>query len=133
MVFLIVTGGIASYSMRNITFSTAKRDTLLSFIDHLKKKEVYYVYCIDWALYWQLIFYADEAIIARDYFLPDRRHAEYSYQVERARQQGKKYAFIGFGDNVYGIKGSEDSYMILQYFVTINPPRTELEKGFMVW
>ncbi len=63
---LIVTGAISLISFKDYQFFPLKKKDLLSSINYIERQHVYYAFCKNWYLGWEVMFYSNERIVSRE-------------------------------------------------------------------
>ena len=125
---LITTGIISLVFFKDFRFSTMQKNNLGQLITYLQYNNTHYVYCYDYMLTCQLIFYSKEQVIARDRPLPGR-YPSYSQQVDSALNNGVKTAFI-FNELQLRNMPLKDITKFKGYLIVFDPTKNELEKIF---
>jgi hypothetical protein len=113
---------------KDYRYTTMQKGKFGQMIRYLLARDVHHVYCADYMLTYQLLFYSNEHIIARDRPLPGRYPA-YTSAIDSAFAKGQKTAFIfnelQFRNIPFAGKTKFNGYMIV-----FDPPKNEMEKIF---
>ncbi len=126
---VLITAGIISLILfKDFRYSTMQKGKFGQLIGHLLSKDVHYVYCADYMLTYQLLFYSKEHIIARDRTLPGRYPA-YSNAVDSAYKNGLKTAFI-FNELQFTNMDLHERTQFNGYLIMFDPPRNKMERIF---
>lgn len=126
MLFLM--GTISLITFYNYSFSHYNDSKLTSVIDRLKDNGAGYVFCQESLLSWQINFYSNEEVIARDAIMPGR-YPPYFNAVNSAYNTGKKTAILSSTYMFYGLKMEKDEY-VDGFLFSYDPPQSELSKNF---
>lgn len=131
---IIIFGAYSLISFRNFTFlpkikisgeniSEEKRISLL--IKYLKDNDIKYTFSLEPLLTWYVMFYSKEEILSR-HTEPYDRYPEYPQVVDKAFEERKKTAIIGYANEIpkYLLKNPRNIIVIgTRYFIYPNPDR----------
>lgn len=124
----IVSGIVSVITFKDFNFTVVKEKSFMKAIRYMERQGIYYTYCHDQYLVWQLIFYSNEKIISRE--MPKgARYPAYHDEIDAALNSGKKTALIGFKDDYFGLD-VQDPVFIDYIYVKENFPKAELDKNF---
>jgi hypothetical protein len=124
----IVSGIVSVISFKDFHFTVVKEKSFLKAIHYMEQQGIYYTYCHDQYLVWQLIFYSNEKVLSRE--MPKgARYPEYHNKIDAALNSSKKTALIGFKDDYFGLH-VKDPVFIDYIYVKENFPKAELDKNF---
>jgi hypothetical protein len=127
---LIAWGAIAAFTLKDFAFCKTKEKELTATINYLLERDIHHVYTPDWQLYWQVMFYSKEKILAREY--ESRRRPEYITAIDRALYNGKKVAIIGFENEYNGIAFPIQPTQLKGYYIYENPGEELLSRHFQL-
>lgn len=125
---MIITGSLAIVSLKDFQFSTMRKNNLGQLITYLEKNHVYDIYCYDYMLTYQVIFYSHEQILSRERGLPGR-YPPYSKQVDSVLNNGGKTALLYNELQLRDMQFKEINRSS-GYLIVFDPPKNELEKIF---
>ncbi len=125
---MIVLGAISMIMFKDFNFSTMRKDKFGQMLGYLNSKGVHYVYCYDYMLAYQVIFYMKENTLSREKKLPGR-YPLYSIQVDSALNSGAKTALI---TDEFQLRNTDfkDAIKYNGYCIVFNPSKNELGKIF---
>lgn len=105
---------------------------LEAVIDHLKASGVTHALSTNALLQWQLMFYSREQIISR-WISPRDRYPPYIREVDKAVNEGRKLAVVGYVGYTGGFERLVDPRAIVEidhrYFVYVGADKALLEKA----
>lgn len=122
-------GIVSMITLYNFYFLDSTIASLDLLINKLKSEGVYYVFCTDGMLEWQINFYSDEKVIARSRWLLGR-YPPFNDRVDEALDNGAPVAVMGYKDVYDGMRLSDVKF-IGPYFYSINPSKSTLGDGFL--
>ena len=125
-------GAISSYSLRDFSFCKTREKELKGAIQYLLDRNIHHVYCPNWMLQWQIMFYSNEQVIARQQEIPDRCRI-YNIAIDKALYTLKPVAMINYDYDYYGIEFPHPPIQIPGYYVYENPTDQFLGKYFILW
>lgn len=124
----IICGLAALNSFWYFQFEGDKEKSITALVHYLKEKKIKYCFSMDCMLPWHLIFYSDEAIIARIPFMTDR-YQKFHSMVDSNFLEGGKTAVIG-----YRVYESEyvprNAVYINEFFIEENPDKQKIIDNF---
>ncbi len=124
----IVSGIVSVITFKDFSFTVVKEKSFMKVIHYMEQQGIYYTYCHDQYLVWQLIFYSNEKVLSRE--MPKgARYPEYHDKIDAALNSGKKTALVGFKDDYFGLD-VKDPVFIDYIYVKENFPKVELDKNF---
>ena len=133
----IALGALSLYEFRGFSFTGPEGGTtmteaqrLAAVIDHLKIKGATRVFSMHPLLQWQLMFYGQEAIVAR-WTYPVDRYPPFVAEVDRAFHAGEPIALVGYVDSIDRVKRLVPAPTAVRpvgetYFVYVGPRRDVL-------
>lgn len=125
--FLLL-GVVSIISFKDFSFTVVKEKTFRKALDYMLNNGIYYTYCHDQYLVWEINFYSNEKILSRE--MPKgARYPEYHERIDAALNSGKKTALVGYKDDYFGLD-VKDPVFIDYIYVKENFPKAELDKNF---
>jgi hypothetical protein len=131
---LIISGVYSLINFRNFTFLprinipcevTSEEKMMSSFVKYLKDNDIKYTFSLEPLVGWCVMFYSKEEVLSRC-TEPYDRYPEYPLRVDKALQEGKKTAIIGYAHDIpkYLLKKPKNIIVIgTRYFIYPNPDR----------
>lgn len=127
-VVMCIIGIISTFTFWNFQSGRMSRTAINEIIAYLDKREINTVYTTFLILDYQLVFYSDERIMARGQWLPGR-YPQYFARVAKNADKGVPVAIVGYPGDYIGMQ-LPDIYQTNEYFISLNPPREEIDKVF---
>jgi hypothetical protein len=131
LVFMLALGAISMYNFKDFRYED--KNDIVELINELKSENIHYVYSEGGLLQWQIIFYSNEAIIAR-YKNSTDRYPKYIKQMEDALKAGdNRFALVGFVDTHKPSLSGNVNKVNKKYYFLVNPDKSVLiERGFNI-
>jgi hypothetical protein len=125
---VVLTGLISTITFYNYSFLPYDAKAIAGLIQQLKGRGVHHVFCSESLLSWQINFYSQEEVIARDDKMPGR-YPPYLNGVNEAFAAGKATAIVSPTYHFYGLE-IPNTENIDGFLVGFGPPKAELAKRF---
>jgi hypothetical protein len=125
---MTVVGLIAVITFYNFQYTTFRHKELTQTLQSLENDGINYVYCGENMFTWQILFYSNERIIAREK-RPPGRYPEYQHRVDSAHRHGAKVAYLAYPLYPETIT-FKDFTFVNGFFVVKDPPAEIIAREF---
>lgn len=121
-------GLIAVLTFFDFEFMTFRHKKLTETLHHLENKGIKHVYTSDNMFMWQILFYSNERIIAREK-RPPGRYPEYQHKVDSAFHHGANVAYFSYPLYPETISFPQQIF-VNDFLVVEHPPAEIIENEF---
>ncbi len=125
---LIITGIMSVVQFKDYSYTVVTESSMKKAVDHMLQRHIYYTFCNDAYVAWQLNFYANEKVICREQPYGGR-YLPYHQKIDAALDSGQPTALVGLSDDYFGLNVHGQIYFDYIY-VMENMPKSELSKNF---
>jgi hypothetical protein len=125
---LIITGIISVAQFKDYSYTVVTESSMKKAVSYMLQRHIYYTFCNDAYVAWQLNFYANEKVICREQPYGGR-YLPYHQKIDAALDSGQPTALVGLSDDYFGLNVHGQIYFDYIY-VMENMPKSELSKNF---
>lgn len=119
---------IGTLTFYNFNSGRTSRTALKEMVAFLEANNVHYVYTVFAVMDFQVMFYSDERILARNQWYPGR-YDEYTKAVDQAFNNKLAVAVVGIPPDYHGMHMKIDR-QTNEYYIALHPDRKEAYKVF---
>lgn len=125
----ITIGFVAVLTFYDFEYTTFKHKKLEETLRYLENKGITHVFCSDNIFTWQILFYSNECVIARE-IRPPGRYPEYLAKVNAAFKQGAPVAYVTYPlDKAIPFA---NPVFVNDFFIVMNPPADIINREFQI-
>lgn len=125
---LIITGIVSVVQFKDYSYTVVTESSMKKAVNYMLQRHIYYTFCNDAYVAWQLNFYANEKVICREQPYGGR-YLPYHQKIDAALDSGQPTALVGLSDDYFGLNVHGQIYFDYIY-VMENMPKSELSKNF---